>query len=222
MYQIAIRPRNQFGHWRALAEYWQISSWAKQRLEWLIFYYTVGKRNATFTASYFGISRKTFHKWKKRFNPHLIQSLEEKSRTPHQKRVWEVTFKQEERIIKLRKRHLKYGKKKLKVLYQRKYKETIFTWKIERVIRKHKLYPHLQEYKKKLKRQKRRKKKKKLRIHPLRKLGTKPKPGRLWHTDTILVVWPKKSHLHRHRRSHQAWVMLVSTNLAPQGKPETF
>jgi hypothetical protein len=34
-----------------------------------------------------------------------------------------------------------YGKKKLKVIYDELYAEGISTWKIERVIRRHKLYP---------------------------------------------------------------------------------
>jgi len=189
MYQISLRPRNIYDHWRALAEYWQISSKAKQRLEWMIFYYSVGEKNAMLTAGYFGISRKTFHKWKKRFNPHFIQSLEEKSKAPHKVRQWEVTSIQEEQIIELREKHLKYGKKKLKRLYVKEYGEVISTWKIERVIRKHQLYPDPEEYKKKIKRQKRRAKKPKIRINKLKAFGFKPQPGKLWHTDTIILWW---------------------------------
>jgi transposase InsO family protein len=189
MYQITLRPRNTYDHWRALAEYWHISPQAKQRLEWLIFYHTVGKRNAKFTASYFAVSRKTFHKWKKRFNPRLIQSLEEKSRAPHKKREWEVTPEQEERIIALREKHLKYGKAKLKIIYQKQHGEEISAWKIERVIRRHELYPDYEEHKKKLKRRRRRQTKPKTRIHELKKKGFKPQPGRLWHTDTIILWW---------------------------------
>jgi len=52
-----------------------------------------------------------------------------------------VTLIQEERIRRLRKKYPYYGKKKLKVLYEKQYYEEISTWKIERVIRRHKLYP---------------------------------------------------------------------------------
>lgn len=187
MYQISIKPRNTYDHWRALAEYWHISDRAKQRLEWLIFYYSVASKNAAYTASYFSISRKTFHKWKKRFNPHFIQSLEGKPRTPHQKREWEVSPTQEKRVIALRTQYLKYGKAKLKVLYQKKYQEGISTWKIERVIRKHNLYPDPMEHRKKLKRQRRRKKKDKITINNFD--TQKIKPGKLWHTDTIILWW---------------------------------
>lgn len=187
MYQITLKPRDTYDHWRALASYWQISEKARQKLEWMIFYYTVGKENVTFTATYFGISRKTFHKWKKRFEPHLIQSLEEKSRVPHKKRQWEVTPVQERRIITLRKRYLKYGKRKLKVLYQKEHHEEISTWKVERVIRKHNLYPDLQKHKRRVKRQRRRQQRKKVRVHQLD--TSQVKPGTLWHTDTIILYW---------------------------------
>ena len=36
----------------------------QKRLEWVIFYETIAKKDATYTSSYFSISRKTFHKWK--------------------------------------------------------------------------------------------------------------------------------------------------------------
>jgi putative transposase len=186
MYQISVIPRSQFDHWRSLAQYWNISTKARERLEWMIFYYSVGKKSASFTASYFGIAHKTFHKWKKRFNPHIIQSLEEQSRSPKKKRIWEVTNIQEKRIIDLRTRYLKYGKKKLKVIYFQDYHEYISTWKIERVIRKHNLYPDPHDHKKKLKRIQRRRFKPKLRIHEFR---MQPFKGTLWHTDSIILWW---------------------------------
>jgi len=184
MYQISLRPRPLVEHWRNLAEYWHISSKAKERLEWVIFYQTVGKKNARFTASYFGISRKTFHKWRKRFNPHFIQSLEEKSRAPQKKRTWEVTREQEERIIALRTKHLKYGKRKLKVIYQKEFEETISTWKIERVVRKHHLFPDHLVRKQYLR--KRKNLRLKLRINQVPKVEDF---GFLWHIDAIIIWW---------------------------------
>jgi putative transposase len=186
MYKFSVEPKNQSEHLRNLSEYWEITSKAKKRLEWMIFYNTVGKKNSKYTASYFGIAPKTFHKWKKRFNPHIIQSLEEQSRTPKKKRIWEVTNIQEKRIIDLRNRYLKYGKKKLKVLYFQDYHESVSTWKIERVIRKHNLYPDLSEHKKRIRKMQKRKFKPRLRIHEFR---TQPFKGTLWHTDSIILWW---------------------------------
>jgi len=182
---ITIQPRSQADHWRALAQYWHISPSAKERLEWLIFYYSIGSQDATTTARYFGISRKTFYKWKSRFNPKVIQSLEEKSRAPIKRRTWMVTKGEEVRIKKLRTdTKCKWGKAKLKVLYCQKYEADISTWKIERVIRKHRLYPDPKEHDKQTKKHK--SASKKIRIHQARKQGL---TGPLWHVDTIIIWW---------------------------------
>lgn len=177
--------RKQADRWRASADYFLISERAKLRLEWMIFYYTVADKNAAYTAAHFGIARKTFHAWLKRFTPNRIQSLEEWSRKPHHLRQWEVTTAQEKRIILLRNQYPKYGKVKLQVIYQRKHQESISTWKIERVIRKHHLFPDPLEHKKRIR--KRLKAKKKVRIHQID--ATHYQPGELWHTDTIVLYW---------------------------------
>jgi len=185
---ISLRPKSQAEHWRYLARYWHLSVAARQRLEWLIFYYSVGKRNARATAAYFGISRKTLHQWKQRFNPKLIQSLEAKSTAPHRKRTWQVTEVQEGRIVKLRQAYIKYGKQKLKRLYQKEYGKDLSTWKIERVIRKHKLYPDPAEHKKRV--EKRKNATAKVRIHEIREAIAKVKQfGFLWHIDAIIIWW---------------------------------
>lgn len=186
MYQISIHKRSGVDHWRALASYWNISPEANKRLEWLIFYETVGKRNARATADYFSIAPKTFHKWKKRFDPTRIQSLEEVFRAPHIRRVWQVTELEERRIKKLRESYIKYGKKKLRILYNQDFGEDISTWKIERVVRKHNLYPDPEEHKKKLRREKKSQIKPKKRIHELIQTGYS---GTLWHTDSIVIWW---------------------------------
>jgi putative transposase len=182
VYQFSLHEREFPDHWRNLAELWHVTPGAKKRLEWLIFYYTLGKRNARKTASYFGIAPKTFHKWKKRFDPKRIQSLEEYSRAPVQRRVWQVTPLEEKRIIILRKHHLKYGKKKLKVCYLREHHHIVSTWKIERVIRKHQLYPNPVKAKHRVRR------------HPrglYRRIGELKHgyDGTLWHTDSITIWW---------------------------------
>lgn len=185
MYSITIKPRTKADRLRSLADYWHISELAKQRLEWLIFYDSIGNHDATATASYFGISTKTFHKWKSRFNPKVIQSLEEQSRAPVNRRTWEVTVRQEHRIIKLRNQtKRKWGKAKLKVLYKQKYKQTISTWKIELVIRKHQLYPDPMDQAKRTRKHKLASKK--TRIHQARQAGI---VGPLWHIDTIELWW---------------------------------
>jgi len=88
----------------------------------------------------FKVSRQTFYKWRKRFTPDDLSSLEDKSKAPGIKRKGILTFKQEENIKKLRKKHLRTGKMKLAILYQQEYKEKISSWQIQKVIQKHSLY----------------------------------------------------------------------------------
>src|SRR5687767_10483435 len=120
--------------WRSLARQQGISEKAKLRLEWMIFYETVGQHNARRTAAYFGISAKTFHKWRGRFSPRRLEWLEDQPRRPKKVRTWEVSLSQQQRVKRLRQRYPKYGKAKLKILYEQAYHEPISTWKIERVI----------------------------------------------------------------------------------------
>ena len=70
----------------------QLSVPAQLKLEWIISYNTIFTGNAKKTASHFGISRKTLHKWLKRFNERNLKTLEEHSRTPKTRRVWEVSY----------------------------------------------------------------------------------------------------------------------------------
>lgn len=118
-----------------------LSSKAQEKLEWIIFYQTIAKKNVKHAASYFGINPKTLYKWLKRFDEKNSSSLEEQSRRPNKTRGWMVTKEEESNIIDLRKKNLEFGKKKLQVIYKRVYGKYISTWKIERVIRKHDLYP---------------------------------------------------------------------------------
>lgn len=165
-----------------------LSSQAQLRLEWMISYYTLFAENAKRTALHFGISRKTFHKWLKRFDERYLKSLEQRSRVPRTKRGWMVTPEEEARIISLRRKNLEFGKKKLKTIYQRGYGQNISTWKIERVIRKHNLYPDKAKHQYQIER--RGKSKPKIRISEIReRLGEAKEFGFLWHIDAIIIWW---------------------------------
>jgi len=161
---------------------------AQLKLEWIIFYHTVGKENASSVATHFGISRKTLHKWLGRFDETNLKSLEEKSKRPISLRNWMVTFKEEERIIALRKKNMEFGKKKLRRIYFREYGVWISTWKIERVIRKHNLYPDPVKHDKQV--EKRANLKPKIRIHEVKDQIKQIKEfGFLWHIDAIIIWW---------------------------------
>ena len=181
-----IGDRYQF--WRGVADKAALSAAARWRLEWMIFYYTEAKEDASKTARYFGISRKTFYKWFNRFteSKYDVKSLEDKGRRPHHLRTWEVSETEEARVINLRKRRMYYGKEKLKVLYKKEYDEDITCWKIERVIRKHKLFPD------KIRAAKIAKKRIKGRENPKKRITELNKENRLYflfQLDTIVLYW---------------------------------
>jgi len=165
-----------------------LSQKAQEKLGWIIFYHTIGKTQAANTASYFGITRKTLHKYLSRFDDKNLRTLEEHSRKPKQIRRWTVTYQEEADVIDLRKRNMEYGKKKLKVLYKREYQKVISTWKIERVIRKYKLFPDRSKHKKQA--EKRRISQPRIRIHTVKdQLKEVKEFGFLWHIDAIIIWW---------------------------------
>lgn len=166
-----------------LKRYINLSREAKKRLKWME-YYKDNDENAAKTCRYFGIARKTFYKWRKRYDPKNLFSLEDQDKTPKRKRQREITRQQEIRIIQLRKKYIRYGKEKLKVIYERIYHEKISSWKIQKTIEKYKLYYNP----KKVARisQKRRKTRKKRLITELKK---KPKSGSLICLDAIVIYW---------------------------------
>ena len=170
--------------WRKQAELINLSQAGQLKLEWMIFYETFGNQDAYRTATHFGIAPKTFYKWFKRFENGKVARLEEQLRAPKHTRHWEVTLNEEARIKKLRSDHLHWGKKKLKRLYWDTYHETVSTWKVERVIRKHALYPDQVKANRTAAKQKKSRDKPKLRIQDL------TLESKLWfliHIDTIIL-----------------------------------
>lgn len=187
-YQVQRRGREYFASEAAYFRHWanllDLSFSARLRLEWMIFYQTAGKMNGKATAIHFGISRKTFMKWKIRFNPKDLITLTDLSRAPKKKRTWTITKQEEADIVSLRRDHLKWGKEKLKREYLKQYHRGISTNKIQKVVAKHQLYPEPKVRQKRLKQCRRRKKRSY--IHQLVK---KRELGFLWHTDSIILWW---------------------------------
>ena len=92
-----------------------LSKGAKQRLKWMD-YYGAHKRNAALTCRYFGISRQTFYRWKRRFDPRRLSSLEDLSHRPHHCRRPTWTPRLVQQVFALRQRYPRWGKDKLVVL----------------------------------------------------------------------------------------------------------
>lgn len=178
--------RNYWDFLRIQAKLAHLSADALLRLEWIIFYYTAGNKNVSATSAHFGIARKTLRQWLSRFESRQVASLEGQSTRPKKLRSWLVTKEEETNIISLRKENMEFGKAKLKVLYKQRYKKTISTWKIERVMRKHQLFPRRKKHK--LYRVGR-SKQKRIRIHTVKERLKQLSVGQFWHTDSVLIWW---------------------------------
>jgi len=89
-----IVQKDRHERWRAVGNLLGFNAHERLRVEWMVFYYTAGEKNVAQTAKYFGISRKTFCKWPRRFkdSKYNVKSLADQSKAPHHKRKWEITL----------------------------------------------------------------------------------------------------------------------------------
>lgn len=92
-----------------------VSKEALKRLKWFD-YYESHNHNARLTCRYFGISPQTFYRWKRRYNPRRLSTLEDHTHRP--KRVREHTWSPslEQAVLALREQYPRWGKEKLAVL----------------------------------------------------------------------------------------------------------
>lgn len=175
--------KNKYERWSKVANTLNLSKKAKQRLKWIIYYETKVQSNAKLTCRHFGIQRSQWYYWKKRFDENNLRTLENNSTAPNNRRHKEYTDLQYERIVKLRKVYLRYGKEKLLRKYIKLYPQdkNISLWKIQSIIQISGLYYHPKKQQKT--NQKRLNATKKKRIAELKK---KPKTGYLICLDTII------------------------------------
>ena len=94
-----------------------ISKDAARRLRWFDHHAQCG--NVWKTCRYFGITPQTFYRWKNRFDPYDLTTLESGSSRPHHVREAQTPAKVVERILKLRQQYPRWGKDKLVVLLKR-------------------------------------------------------------------------------------------------------
>ena len=183
-----IKLLSKYERWRKVAKILKISKEAKLRLEWIIYYHEGS--SATQTSRHYGISRKTFHKWFREFNEDNLYSLyklEDKSKAPKSVRQKEITPLEEQRVIKLRLAHIRWGKMKIAKVYRDEYQEGISSWKVQKVIEDYKLYYNPQKTAKLAK--KKRKNKKKKRIDKLNINWYQKKAGYIICLDTVTIHW---------------------------------
>jgi len=131
---------------RIISQLVGLSPGARLRLDWMLHY--ARRQNVSLTCRHFGISRKAFYKWLRRFNSTDLHSLEERSRAPKKRRIREYTVKQYTRVVALRRTRIRYGKGKLLAIYQTLYPDDpdISLWKVQMIIERAGIYynPHKQ------------------------------------------------------------------------------
>jgi len=91
-----------------------LSHEARKRLKWFDHYAKHG--NASLTCRYFGISRQTFYRWKRRYRPHALGSLERRSSRPKRLRPRTWTTDEILAVQTIRERYPRWGKAKLQRL----------------------------------------------------------------------------------------------------------
>ena len=177
--------------WHRVGKILKLSREARLRLEWIIEYHE-GK-NATEIARHYGISRKTFYKWLREFdsdNLYSLYKLEDRSKAPKRVRQREIAPYEEERVILLRKKYIRYGKEKLSRIYKNEYHEKISSWKVQRVIETYKLYYNPQKTEKLKKRRQNSRRKKRITELKLDKFNwRKKKAGYIICLDTVTIHW---------------------------------
>lgn len=80
-----------------------LSPFAKRRLEWLDFYFS-HQQNARLTCRHFSLSPDTFYRWKKRFRPFSLETLEDnlKTRRPIHLREMTTPLWLMDKVVKIR------------------------------------------------------------------------------------------------------------------------
>jgi len=192
--------------WRKTALTLKLSKAACLRLEWMIYYFTTAKENGALVSRHFGLHRNTFGKWLRKFDPNNLRNLESQGTRPRRVRKRQGIWAKDERIISLRKEYPCWGKKKLKVLYERRYQETITEWYIQRVIEDYHLY-----FRKKKKRISNKRKTGQVRKRITELTTTKKETGFLLHFDSIILQKNNQKRyiitgIDHHSRFAYAWM----------------
>ena len=100
---------------RRLASIPALSKQAKQRLKWFDYYKSHGQ-NGRLTCRHFDISPETFYRWKRRYKPYHLESLEDRPRRPKHLRQPTASAELIAAVQRLRERYPRWGKDKLVVL----------------------------------------------------------------------------------------------------------
>ncbi len=97
----------------------ELSKEAAVRLGWFDWYHAHGE-DARLTCRHFGISPQTFYRWKQRYDPKRLESLESHSRRPKHTRQPTASAELTQAVLDLREEHPRWGKDKLVILLDKK------------------------------------------------------------------------------------------------------
>jgi putative transposase len=97
---------------RFLSTLTDLSKGAKQRLKWFDYYERHGQ-NAARTCRYFGISRQTFYRWQRRYDPPYLVMLEDRKHRPQHVRQPTWSPELAATVRALRETNPRWGKDKL-------------------------------------------------------------------------------------------------------------
>ncbi len=93
----------------------ELSREATRRLKWFDYYQT-HTHNARLTCRYYGISPQTFYRWRRRYDPKRLETLEGRSHRPRHVRQPTYTPEEVKAVLKMRERYPRWGKDKLALL----------------------------------------------------------------------------------------------------------
>ncbi len=111
-----------------------LSKDARLRLQWMDYYQGHGL-NVSLTCRHFGISRQSFYRWKRRYNPGDLKSLEGHSHRPRKLRQPTWSHELAMAVLHLREQHPRWGKDKLAPLLREKGWE-VSTSMVGRILRR--------------------------------------------------------------------------------------
>ncbi len=97
-----------------------LSKEAINRVKWFD-WYDRHNRNARFTCRHFGISPQTFYRWKRRYDPKNLMTLDDRSHRPRHVRQPTTSPELSEVVLKLRGEYPRWGKDKLVILLKKQH-----------------------------------------------------------------------------------------------------
>src|ERR1700746_3832141 len=84
--------------------------------------------NVTHPCRHFGISRQTFYRWQRRYDPYALTTLEERSHCPHRRRQPTWSFLLEGEVLTLRWQFPRWGKTNWRFLSDASQSRSRLSW----------------------------------------------------------------------------------------------